>query len=564
MPKRAKTFTLPALAASLERGSLVFYSLVLGAGVGVLGWGFEQVLGWGERFLLGLGNRPPNPPLGGGLPFVLEGPFLLAPLILMPAALLVLHLWAKPRGQADPLEVAVSLHNHGTPLEGARVHFTRALSNLLGLSVGLSTGRDGGLAALGSLAVTWLARAAELSRLELKSLRLAGIAAGLGIALQAPLAAAIFVLEMGFAKLELEATALLSSLVCSLSAYAVFSLLAGNESLFTFALEGFSPSPSLLLFGLLLGLVCGSLGLMFAEAISWAQKGALLLYQGKFALLVRLVAGLILGAIALFVPSSAGEGLGWFSLQLSGFFDVATLTQLVLFKTISVLLLVVIGYSSGLIIPTLVLGGSLGGLLGLLVNLVSPALAPSLPEASVLGACAFLAASYKTPLSSLLLGLGWANPALLPALGVAVGSAYMLSGNASVLASQQKDHSDQAAQNQHLEQHLINDISDDSGSSASTPELTHEVSELLHRISVPAHWLGQSVDTLLQSTMLESASEPNSVVFIAVLRGGEVQISTTHVLLEFGDQLILIASDSDFQDFEHLLNKINEISETSP
>jgi chloride channel protein, CIC family len=566
LTQRSKTFTLPALAPYLERGSVVFYSLVLGTTIGVLGWGFGLVLGIGQQFLLGLGNRPPNPPLSGGLPFVLEGPFELAPLLLIPLALLVLHFWAKAAGQSDPLEAAVSLHHRGTPLEGARVHFSKALSNVLGLSVGLGVGRDGGLAALGSLAVAWLARAADLSALELRSLRLAGIAAGLGIALQSPVAAALFVLEMGFSSLELASKAMLASLLCALSGYAVYSLLAGSESLFTFSLAGSNTliSPSFLVFAVLLGLVCAGLGLLFAEGIAWAQKGAALLYQGKFALPIRLLGGLTLGGIAVFLPSSAGEGLGWFSLQLTGFFDVTTLSQLVLFKSISLLLLVALGYSSGLLIPTLVLGGSLGGLLGLLVGLILPASAPSLPEASLLGACAFMAASYKTPLSSLLLGLGWATPALLPALGVAVGSAYMFSGNASMLPSQDKTahdltetdplepahlepahlepaHLEPAQLRQLLEQHLLQTQTPSSQTPSSETE--SEVPELLHRIPVLAQWVGTSAQMIVQGSR---------VVFIALLRAGEIQIGSETTPLELGDQLVLIASDSDFSDFEEI------------
>jgi chloride channel protein, CIC family len=404
----------------LEPGRVLLHSALAGLLVGLGGVLFTKALEFTTSIFANLGTVSPELPSRGGVLFAFDGPLKLAPLVLFPLLFLVLALTRQTHPRKTALEGFIEGHHAPVlPLERTRGSLWRLLGGTLTLGAGVPLGRDGPLAGLGSWLGGISARLGRLEPGEARLVRLSGVAAGLGLALHAPLAAAVFAVEVLYRRFEFELEALLPAVLSSIFAYGVYGTFLGFGGLFTLELPVALPLLALPLC-LLLGVLCAALGSLFSGALEYLRKGwtALEGRPGKIKLQVWAapLIGLLLAGLMIIVPQVQGEGLGWLQLGANGLLSPAELWGLGLFRLLALLLLAGIGIPGGVLLPTLVLGGTLGAVLGGLQNLWLPDLGLGMGAWTVLGACTLLSALCKTPLSSVLLGLAWGGESLLPGL----------------------------------------------------------------------------------------------------------------------------------------------------
>ena len=265
--------------------------------------------------------------------------------------------------------------------------------------------------------------------------------AGLGGVYNAPLAGMFFAVEILLVDVTIEKVAF--GLGMSATAAFVASLVKGRHTFYDVTAMQPDYTPSLMLFALLCGAMCGLVGALFRKGSSWATshqpKDAAILWQMP-------LAGVLTGLVAILVPQVMGNGraaaqLGFSTflpglaamsgaeqssasaaaspwtligsdggaaphaglpLSLDGFWIVFGVLALT-FAAKAVMTLVTIrsGASGGVLQPGIALGSTLGAMLGLAWMFVFPN--DSVTACALIGAAALLAASQQAPLMAMCL-----------------------------------------------------------------------------------------------------------------------------------------------------------------
>ncbi|MBB6098465.1 H+/Cl- antiporter ClcA [Deinobacterium chartae] len=556
----------------LETGRVVLYSALAGVITGLAGSGLRVALEYAQRYLLGTsGYAPPGLPSLGGVLQTFDGGSRWWLLLILPLALALAARIYPARPWSDALGEAIGrFHGRGEPDGRLLEEAYRTAAGVTVLGAGVPLGRDGPYTSLGVLAGELSQRFGRLSPQDARTVLMSGVAAGLGLALGAPLAAAIFVVEVLYRRFEFEFELAVPAMLASVSAYAIYSGLFGYAPLFDLpALE--APAPALLPAFLLLGAVQAGAATLFVELLARLRENWEALRVRGRAVPRELSAatiGLLLAAVGLAFPGALGEGLGWLQLTLSGLLSVNEVGQLAFWKLMALLLVASLGAAGGLLIPGLLIGGLLGALGGSLLGNLFPGLPISTPAFALVGAAAFVAAAAKTPLSAALLVVGWGGDPLLVPLLVACVAAFAISSNASLFPQQVDRRSDSGA---HLEAYLTERLGPgtrpedleamlpqpvalppDENVQAASPDLLGMLeqrpvevldgdTEQLYRRPLPNGWVGQLLGSLRWS---------GDAAVVALVRGGQVQIPRDSTVFEEGDELVLIATPEGYTDFE--------------
>lgn len=384
----------PPAEGEAQTGPLILYSLLTGGLAGGAALLASLALKAVEARVGGLlGYLPPGPPGEGGLGQAFTGPSSpLLPLLLLPA-LFALSGWL-------------------ASLPGAFPRARAYLAALVQLGAYSPLGREGLFGGLGLWVGEVLGK--RFSRIG-RVLAFAGLAAGLGASLHAPVAGALLATEMRYRGLRLEAQALAPALLGALAGFTVYGALLGYAPLVPVRAEA---SWGALPLGFGLGLGAALLGTL------WLQ-GAGLLERGSSRLSLPLrhgLLGLALGLALLLAPEALGQGTGWLALATTPLLFPEAVLYLLLAKGLLLVLALGSRAPGGLLTPALVLGGLLGALVG---KLPLPAL-PG-PEALALASgAALLAGVARAPFAALVLAAEWGGYALLPLVLPAVFVSYAL------------------------------------------------------------------------------------------------------------------------------------------
>ncbi len=389
-------------------GPLILYSLFTGGLVGLLLIPFGLLLGFlTEHLGLLFGYLPPSPPGARGVVQAFTGPGLWALAFLLPPLYALLSFLGPGLG----LEALLGRARQGLTVPPWT--YPRALlGGLLQLSLYSPLGQDGPYGTLG----LWLGGGLDRRFPGVGGgLLFAGLGAGLGAALHAPVAGALLATEILYPGLRLEARALTPALLGALAGFSVYGAYFGYAPLLGFGGEvGWAAIP--------VGLLLGALAALLATGVALGGKALeSLLKPWPFPLRHALL-GLALGLALLFLPEALGVGLGWVAVATSPL--LPTLGLLYLLPAKLLLLLLALGSRAygGVLLPALALGGLLGGLVGRgLGGFHLP------PEALALaGGTAVLAALARAPFGGIVLAAEWGGYGVLPLVLPAVFLAYAL------------------------------------------------------------------------------------------------------------------------------------------
>jgi CIC family chloride channel protein len=298
-----------------------------------------------------------------------------------------------PLGPADAIAAAW----HGTALPPVR-SLAGSVINAASLGVGASVGREGPIVLLGGALGSWLARFIRPGPDEARILLAAGVAACVAASFNAPVAGAIFALEvvlLGYRPVPLPAL-----VVASLIGALVGRVWLGDAPIFpvpAYGVAGYAEVPAFALLGVLgAALALAMMGSIFAAGARIA------LLPGPWWLKTGL-AGLAVGAIALWVPEVLSYGQEATHASMLGRYELAMLLAIVAAKLAATAISLGGGFGGGVFSPALVLGAALGGAFGHASALLFPGMTAEPGAYAVLGAAAVSAPVLGAPVSTALI-----------------------------------------------------------------------------------------------------------------------------------------------------------------
>src|SRR5579884_2890740 len=430
----------------------LFLSTLIGIIAGLGAIAFFWSIQFATDILLGkiVGYLPPNPAGEGGsivMPLWSAARPWLLPVITtvggLVAGIIVFSL--APEAEGHGTDAAIAAFHQGKPVR-ARIPLVKLVASAITIGSGGSAGREGPSAQIsagfGSLLATAL-------RLDVQDRRLAvatGIGAGIGAIFRAPLGGAILAAEILYTN-DLEIEAIIPALIASIIGYSVFGLIMGWQPIFAVPGNLAFTSPPRLLYYVLLGLLCGGMGRLYAFGFygiahvfhrlhlpNWVKPG---------------IGGLAVGLIGLVLPQALGMGYGWVQVSMGQGIMALPLWILLLLpfaKIVTTGLSIGSGGSGGIFGPGMVIGAMVGASVWRLCYQVLPGVPATPGPFVIVGMMALFGGIAHAPLAVMLMVAEMTgNLSMLAPAMIAVGIASILVGENTIYTSQVDTRADSPA-----------------------------------------------------------------------------------------------------------------------
>jgi len=326
----------------------------------------------------------------------LPGPLRLAvPLVggLLAGAVSLLRVSAQ-QNVSNVME-AVALGNVRLSL---RTTLRRVTSSWLAIVSGISIGREGPLIEFGGSLGAAIGRVSDIPVRRTRVLVAAGTAAGFAAAYNTPFAAVLFVLEtiVGIAALE----AVIPTIVATVISSALTRAIAGGGPIY--GSRAFSTtSPWEFASFLVVALLGALVAIAFKRSLARAEQ---LFEQHAPGQPFRCaLGGLVVGAVAWFLPQVAGNGYEPLNQLLDGALDVRVLLILLVAKIAVTSGSVASGIPGGVFTPVLLVGGIVGAVWGEFTSLFWGVPAAHIGSYALVGMAATTAATIHAPLTAAVL-----------------------------------------------------------------------------------------------------------------------------------------------------------------
>ncbi len=412
------------------------------AGVGAIA--FYAAIHFSTDLFLGrlVGYLPPDP-AGEGvgtmvMPFWSAARPWLLPLITaaggLVAGIIVFNL--APEAEGHGTDAAIGAFHQGKAIR-ARIPLIKLVASAITIGTGGSAGREGPAAQISAGFGSILA---NVLRLDVQDRRIAlatGIGAGIGAIFRAPLGGAILAAEILY-KNDLEIEAIIPALIASIVGYSVFGAWSGWNPIFATNSSLAFTSPPQLLYYIVLGLLCGAVGLLYARGFygithlfhrlrlpNWLKPG---------------IGGLFVGLIGLVLPQALGMGYGWVQVSMGqGLLGIPLWVILLLpfAKILTTGLSIGSGGSGGIFGPGMVIGGMLGATLWRVCYHVLPGVPPTPAPFVIVGMMALFGGIAHAPLAVMLMVAEMTgNLSMLAPAMIAVGIASILVDKTTIYTSQ--------------------------------------------------------------------------------------------------------------------------------
>ncbi|PIB25068.1 voltage-gated chloride channel [Amylibacter kogurei] len=314
---------------------------------------------------------------------------------------LILH-----RFTPDASVRAVANVIEGAALDNGRVEgragLASTIASLITLSTGGSTGREGPAVLLGALISSKVAKWMNADGITGRDLLGCAVAAAVSASFNAPIAGAIFALEVVLRHFAVHAFAPIT--IASVAGTVVGRLSLGNTTEFSLpphAAEFYIQLPAFMM----LGIVCGFVAVIMMRGIFWAEDfGNLVVKQSGLPRWARpAFAGALLGMIAIFFPHIIGVGYETTSNALTGHLTFFTAVVFAVVKVIAVAITMAGRMGGGVFSPALMLGALTGLAFGWVATSVVPSVAGDESLYALAGMGAVAAAVLGAPISTSLI-----------------------------------------------------------------------------------------------------------------------------------------------------------------
>ncbi len=264
------------------------------------------------------------------------------------------------------------------------------------LGVGASTGREGPVVHLGATLGAWLSERLGLDRLQSRTLLACGVAAATGSLFNAPVAGAVFAIEVIVGNLSLKAGAPI--FVAAVTGTAIGRFYFGSAPAFSVPPQELISLWEFPAFALL-GLVSAVIAIGFMQSIFFVEDTV---EKSRLPIWLQPVCGgLLIGAIAVFLPQILGVGYLATDAALRAEFGFQLLVFLIVAKIAAVAICVGFGFGGGVVSPSLFLGAMVGGAYGIIAGAIFPDLFSGVPAYALIGAAAMAGAVVGAPLTAI-------------------------------------------------------------------------------------------------------------------------------------------------------------------
>ena len=389
---RAKSFEWFRNLKASRDSVLMALAVIVGIGGGLISVVFYGMIEHATRWATGISRL-----LSGA-----QGPASWATAIVAASGGLIVggmtHYWAREaKGHGVP-QVMEAVALRGGRMR-PRVVLVKALASTVTIGTGGSAGREGPIvqigAAIGSTVGQWFRQSTD----RMRTLVACGAAAGMAATFNAPLAGAVYALEVILG----EFTANTFGMV--VLAAAVADVVAGSflGSHVSFQVPAYQlVSPLELLFYAALGLVSAGAAWLFIKALYWVED----LFDGwkKVPEWTKPAAGGVLfGLVAWWLPKSMGAGYDVINDALYGRLDWALLAALALVKILTTSITLGSGGSGGVFAPSLFIGAMTGGAFGSLVHWLWPGHTAPPGAYALVGMGALFTGTTQAPVTGILM-----------------------------------------------------------------------------------------------------------------------------------------------------------------
>jgi CIC family chloride channel protein len=397
-----------------------------------------------------VGYLPPDPAGEGKttvMPFWSAARPWLLPIVTAAGGLLagIIVFSLAPEAEGHGTDAAIAAFHQGKPIR-ARIPLIKLVASAITIGSGGSAGREGPSAQIsagfGSLLGTLL-------RLDIQDRRIAiatGIGAGIGAIFRAPLGGAVLAAEILY-KNDLEIEAIIPALIASIIGYSVFGVWSGWSPIFATPGNLAFTSPPQLLYYIILGILCGLVGMLYAHGFysithifhrlrlpNWIKPG---------------IGGLLVGLIGLFLPQALGMGYGWVQVSMGpGLLSIPLWVILLLpfAKIVTTGLSIGSGGFGGIFGPGMVIGGMLGATVWRLCYHVLPGIPATPGPFVIVGMMALFGGIAHAPLAVMLMVAEMTgNLSLLAPAMIAVGISSIIVGKDTIYTSQVDTRADSPA-----------------------------------------------------------------------------------------------------------------------
>jgi chloride channel protein, CIC family len=442
----------------------VFLGVLIGIVAGLGAIVFYVAIDASTWLFLGqiVGLTPPRPSGEGDTVVVEAAHKWLLPLVVALGGLIsgLIVFTLAPEAEGHGTDAAIeAFHQKGGRIR-TRIPFIKLLASAVTIGSGGSAGREGPTAQIAAGFGSWLGDVFYLSPQDRRTALAVGVGAGIGAIFKAPLGGAILSAEILYVR-DFELEALVPGFIASVIGYTIFGAYAGWEPVFGNGLGLNFHDPENLIGFALLGIVCGILGIVYVRVFYGSQR---LFHAIPVPPHIKpMIAGLLVGGMAIFYPEILSMGYGWIQLAIEGDTSqlaVHTMLVLVLFKILATSLTIGSGGSGGVFAPGLFIGGMVGGAMwGIMDGLV-----PWIPETPapyvIVGMVALFGGVAKAPIAVILMVAEMTNEfsMIIPAM-LAVTIAYLITRDTRIYTSQVETRADSPAHRNEFIVPLIQTVS---------------------------------------------------------------------------------------------------------
>jgi len=346
---------------------------------------FFQDLFWGDSSII---SAVKSQPLYLTILIPTMGGLLISPLIYYGAK--------EAKGHGVP-EIMESLIFRGGKIRN-RVAAIKALASSICIGSGGSTGREGPIVQISASIASSIGQLFRIKERAMRTLVAAGAGAGIGATFNAPIAGALFAVEILLG--EFGVYSFSPIIIASVIATLVSRLIMGDFAAFTVPkytlISVWEIGPYLLL-----GIISGLIAILFIEVLYYLEDKFETLRIHP--LIKPALGGLMIGAIGLYLPQIFGVGYEAMDACLQSQLGIWLALTLVFAKILSTSLTLGSGGSGGIFAPSLFLGAMTGNLVGSVFHSAFPGTISSPGAFSLVGMGAVVAAATHAPITAIII-----------------------------------------------------------------------------------------------------------------------------------------------------------------
>ena len=376
-----------------------FLALLIGIAAGFAALFFRKGITWLQSTVYGTEDIRAIHTFAETLPWYWV---LVVPILGGLAVGLIFH-WFTPDGRvrsvADVIEGA-AMHDGRVEVKAG---LASAAASLITLSTGGSTGREGPVVHLAAVISTKVSDWIDARGITGRDLLGCAVAAAVSASFNAPIAGALFALEVVLRHFAVHAFAPIA--IAAAAGTVINRLEFGGLTEYTLAEEGTLQFYVELPAFLILGLVSGLVAVVFMRAIFWSEDmGTWLQERYRIHGILRpAIAGAILGGIAIAYPHIIGVGYETVSAALTGNLLLHEAIVFTMIKTIAVAVTMGGRMGGGVFSPSLMVGAMTGLAFGIIATGFFPEVSGSETIYALAGMGAVAAAVLGAPISTTLI-----------------------------------------------------------------------------------------------------------------------------------------------------------------